>query len=186
MLATAYRKPTREEMTAINRALGRWGAYEALKDSTFLVKNGKPKIICIVSPALKEWAINLQPYAAGLEIGELGKQFAPTVAGASLFARLGKKSRIYVQVGDNAEMLVLYGRDVMGDSIVEAVQDLDENELVIMTNQKGEAIGIGRTRFAGKSLFQKGRITITTLADAGRYLRDEDESRTKMIMSRQR
>ena len=84
-------------------------------------------------------------------------------------------------VGDNAEKLVLYGRDVMGDSIIEAAPDLDENELVIMTNLRDEAIGIGRTRFAGKSLLQEGRITITTLADAGRYLRDEDESRTKMV-----
>lgn len=175
-----YRKPTREETTAINRALGRWGAYEALKDSTFLIKDGKPDKVCIVSPALEERAITLQPYAAGLEIGELGKQFTPTVAGAYLFARSGK-SRLCVQVGDNAEKLVLYGRDVMGDSIIEADPDLDENELVIMTNQKGEAIGIGRTRFAGKSLLQKGRITITTLADAGRYLRDEDESRAKMV-----
>jgi 60S ribosome subunit biogenesis protein NIP7 len=174
-----YRKPTREETTAINRTLGRWGAYEALKDSTFLVKDGKPNKVCIVSPALEERAIALQPYAAGLEIGEMGKQFTPTVAGACLFARSGK-SRLCVQVGDNAEKLVLYGRDVMGDSIIEAAQDLDENQLVILTNQKGEAIGIGRTRFAGKSLLQKGRITITTLADAGRYLRDEDESKTKM------
>jgi ribosome biogenesis protein Nip4 len=175
-----YRKPTREETTAINRALGRWGAYEALKDSTFLVKDGKPDKVCIVSPALEEQAITLQPYAAGLEIGELGKQFTPTVAGAYLFARSGK-SRLCVQVGDNAEKLVLYGRDVMGDSILKAAMDLDENELVIMTNLRDEAIGIGRTRFAGKSLLQKGRITITTLADAGRYLRDEDESRTKMV-----
>lgn len=174
-----YRRPTREEATAINRALDRWGAYEALKGGTFLVRDGRPKKVCIVSPGLAEQVIALQPYSAGLEIGEMGKQFVPTLAGAGLFARSGK-SRFQVQVGENAEKLVLYGRDVMGDSILYAARDLDENELVVITNQKGEAIGIGRTRFAGKSLFQKGRITITTLADAGRYLRDEDESRSKM------
>ena len=68
---------------------------------------------------------------------------------------------------------VLYGRDVMGDSISLASDKLDENELVIILNSKQEAIGIGRTRFAGKSIFQKGRITITTLVDAGLYLRNE-------------
>lgn len=174
-----YRKPTREETTAINRALDRWGAYEALSKSIFMIKEGKPKKVCIMSPALSEQAAALQPYSAGLEIGELGKQFVPTVAGAGLLARSGK-GRFYVKVGENAEKLVLYGRDVMGDSILDAARDLDENELVIITNKRDEAIGIGRTRFAGKSLLQKGRITITTLADAGRYLRDEDESRSKM------
>jgi 60S ribosome subunit biogenesis protein NIP7 len=176
-----YRKPAREETTAINRALDRWGAYEALSKSIFMIKEGTPKKVCIVSPALAEQATTLQPYSAGLEIGELGKQFVPTVAGAGLLARSGMGgSRFYVKVGENAEKLVLYGRDVMGDSIFDAAMDLDENELVIITNQRGEAIGIGRTRFAGKLLLQKGRITITTLADAGRYLRDEDESRSKM------
>jgi predicted RNA-binding protein (TIGR00451 family) len=76
-------------------------------------------------------------------------------------------------VNENAEKLVLYGRDIMGDSIVSASEALDENELVIITNEKREAIGVGRTRFAGKSILAKGRITITTLADAGQYLRDE-------------
>jgi 60S ribosome subunit biogenesis protein NIP7 len=178
---THYTKPAREETTAINRALDRWGAYKALSKSTFMIKEGKPRKVCILSPALAEQAAALQPYSAGLEIGELGKQqFVPTVAGASLLARSGGSGRFYVRVGENAEKLVLYGRDVMGDSILEAAPDLDENELVIITNKRGEAIGIGRTRFAGKSLLQKGRITITTLADAGRYLRDEDENRSKM------
>jgi 60S ribosome subunit biogenesis protein NIP7 len=76
-------------------------------------------------------------------------------------------------VSDSAEQLVLYGRDVMGDSVLEAPAELGENEPVIITNRAGEAIGIGRTRFPGKLLSQKGRVTITTLVDAGSYLRDE-------------
>jgi 60S ribosome subunit biogenesis protein NIP7 len=62
----------------------------------------------------------------------------------------------------------------MGDSILQVSPELGENEPVIITNKNGEAIGIGRTRFAGRTLLQKGRITITTLVDAGSYLRDED------------
>jgi ribosome biogenesis protein Nip4 len=67
----------------------------------------------------------------------------------------------------------LYGRDVMGESILEASGILGENELVIILNTRFEAIGVGRTRFAGRSLLQKGRITVTTLMDAGYYLREE-------------
>jgi 60S ribosome subunit biogenesis protein NIP7 len=185
MTATAaalFSKPSREEQTAIARALARWGAYDALSGSTFLVKGGRA--VCMVSPELERHVLKMQPGAAGLEIGELGKRrFTPTVAGADLFTRVsqgGSAGKYYVAVNENAEKLVLYGRDVMGGSILRAAADLDENELVILVNERGEAIGVGRTRFAGRSLLQRERITITTVADAGRYLRDEDESKAKM------
>jgi 60S ribosome subunit biogenesis protein NIP7 len=95
--------------------------------------------------------------------------------GADLFARVTNNGRFYITVSENAEKLVLYGRDIMGDSIISASDDLDENELVIVLNGKRDAIGVGRTRFAGKSLFQKERITVTTLLDAGLYLREEGD-----------
>lgn len=167
---------TREERTLLHRALGMWGVFDALKGARFLADG---KRVCLVSDGLAAIALKLQPDACGLVVGELGKQFFPTLAGASLFARLG--SRRCIRVGDSAEQLVLYGRDVMGDSITEAPPDLGENEAVIIVNKTGEAVGIGRTRFSGKSLLQKGRITVTTLVDAGSYLRDEDgEGQAKM------
>lgn len=167
-----YREPSREERTLINRSLDRWGTFEFFKGMQLMVQENGKKAVCLVPGAAKDLA-GLQPYAMGLAIGELKKEFVPSMAGADLFARSGKKNRFYVVVNDNAEKLVLYGRDVMGDSILEASDMLDENELVIILNGRLEAIGIGRTRFAGKSLLQKGRITITTVADAGYYLREE-------------
>ena len=183
-----HRSPTREERTAINRALDRWGAFDALSAGTFLIKEeGTSRAVCLASPKAGELALSLHPYLAGLAIGKLAKQFTPTLAGADLFARHGSRGRYYVSVNENAEQLVLYGRDVMGDSIVMAAGDLGENDLVIITNRGGEAIGVGRMRFAGKGILQKGRITITTLADAGRYLRDEGgERQAKMAKSPRR
>jgi 60S ribosome subunit biogenesis protein NIP7 len=113
------------------------------------------------------------PYSAGLAIGELKKQFIPSIAGADLFARYGERNKYYITVGEKAENLVLYGRDIMGESIEAASDALDENELVIVLNPAFEAIAVGRTRFAGRSLFQKGRVTVSTIADAGYYLREE-------------
>ena len=109
----------------------------------------------------------------GLAIGEMKKEFVPSMAGADLFVRSGKRSRYHITVNENAEKVILYGRDIMGNSIVDASDMLDENQLVIILNEKMETIGIGRTRFAGKSLLQKERITVTTVADAGYYLREE-------------
>jgi ribosome biogenesis protein Nip4 len=170
------RQPAREERTQINRALDRWGAFEFFKHKPLIIQEvgTKKKIVCLVTGGIEK-AIQVMedPYSAGLAIGELKKQFIPSIAGADLFARYGERNKYYITVGEKAENLVLYGRDIMGESIEAASDALDENELVIVLNTAFEAIAVGRTRFAGRSLFQKGRMTVSTIADAGYYLREE-------------
>lgn len=178
MMMMTYRRPTREERTLINRALDRWGAFDFFQDKVILVgdSNKGSRQVCLVPKGIiiESAIVQGQPYFAGLVLGQLKKQFMPSMQGADLFARVGRRNEYYVTVNKNSEQLVLYGRDVMGDSIVEASDSrLGENEVVILLNAKQEAIGIGRTRFGGKSLLQKGKITVTTLADAGYYLREE-------------
>jgi 60S ribosome subunit biogenesis protein NIP7 len=171
------RLPTKEERTQINRALDRWGAFEFFKHKSLIIQEvgtKKNKVVCLVTDGLEKVVQAINPYSAGLAIGELKKQFLPSIAGADLFARnCERKNKYYIKVGDQAEKLVLYGRDIMGESIVEASDALDENELVIVLNTAYEAIAVGRTRFAGRSLLQKGRVTVSTIADAGYYLREE-------------
>ena len=171
-----YCKPDRIERTKINRALDRWGAFEFFKDKVLILQkdDSKKVMVCLVNDKIEElMASMIHPYSLGLAIGELRKQFIPSIAGADLFARFGKRNKFYIVVSEKAEKLVLYGRDIMGESIVKASDTLGENELVILLNTSHEAIAIGRTRFSGGSLLQKGRVTVTTLADAGYYLREE-------------
>lgn len=173
-----YFKPNRNERTKINRAFDRWGAFEFFKDKVLVLQKDDTKkkiVVCLVNEKIEEllMAGMISPYSLGLAIGELGKEFSPSIAGADLFARYGKINKFYIVVSEKAEKLVLYGRDIMGESIVEASEALAENELVILLNTGHEAIAIGRTRFSGKSLLQKGRVTVTTVADAGYYLREE-------------
>jgi 60S ribosome subunit biogenesis protein NIP7 len=173
-----YFKPNRNERTKINRALDRWGAFEFFKDKVLVLQKDDTKkkiVVCLVNEKIEEllMAGMISPYSLGLAIGELGKELSPSIAGADLFARYGKINKFYIVVSEKAEKLVLYGRDIMGESIVEASEALAENELVILLNTGHEAIAIGRTRFSGKSLLQKGRVTVTTVVDAGYYLREE-------------
>ena len=172
-----YCKPARAERTQINRALDRWGAFEFFKDKAFLIeKDGNKKVVvCLVTDRLEEVMMihTTDLYRSGLAIGELKKQFIPSIAGADLFARYGERNKFYIAVSEKAENLLLYGRDIMGESIIEASDALHENELVIVLNKWFEAIAVGRTRFAGRSLFQKGRVTVTNISDAGYYLREE-------------
>ena len=169
------REANRHERTQINRAVDRWGAFEFFKDKSFLIQTvGNNREVCLVSDELKETMnMTADAYIAGLPIGVLKKQFIPSIAGADLFARYGKRNRFYIVINDKAEQLALYGRDIMGDSIIQASELLDQNMLVIVLNTKFNAISVGRTRFPGRLLFQKGKVTITNLADAGCYLRDE-------------
>jgi ribosome biogenesis protein Nip4 len=169
------RLPTREERTKINKALDRWGTFEFFKHKPLIIQevDTKTKVVCLVTTGVKKAVQVMDPYSAGLAIGELKKQFIPSIAGADLFARYGERNKYYIIVGEKAENLVLYGRDIMGESIVGASEALDENELVIVLNTAFEAIAVGRTRFAGRSLFQKGKVTVSNIADAGYYLREE-------------
>jgi 60S ribosome subunit biogenesis protein NIP7 len=171
-----YCRPDRNERTKLNRALDRWGAFEFFNDKVLILQKDDIKkiMVCLVNSKIEQlMADMIDPYGLGLVIGQLRKQFIPSIAGADLFARHGKRNKFYVVVSEKAEKLVLYGRDILGESIVEASDDLDENELVILLNRSFEAIAIGRTRFSGSAILQKGKVTITTVADAGYYLRDE-------------
>lgn len=121
------RKPTRDERTMINRALAKWGAYDILKHKTFVIReNDKSRQVCLVTPELEAALVNLDPLFFGLAIGDIAKHFQPTMEGADLFARLSEGGRSYLAVSENAEKLVLYGRDVMGDSVISASSDIGE------------------------------------------------------------
>lgn len=164
-----FRNPDKSERTRINRALDRWGAFEFFKDKSLLVTqkdDTKKVLVWLVSNTIEKLMISMtHSYSLGLAIGELRKEFVPTIAGADLFARYGKRNKFYVVLNEKAEKLVLYGRDIMGESVVEASTALAENELVILLNSSFDALGIGRTRFSGNSLLETGRVTITTITD---------------------
>jgi ribosome biogenesis protein Nip4 len=100
--------------------------------------------------------------------------------GADLIARISKKFP-YVMVNQTAENLILYGRDVLGQSIIKTSIMLRENEIVIILNTTNEAIGIGRTKGSGESLLEHGKSTVINLVDAGSYLRSEGDRRTHHI-----
>jgi 60S ribosome subunit biogenesis protein NIP7 len=92
--------------------------------------------------------------------------------GADIIARSSKKFP-YVVVNEFAEKLVLYGKDLFGQSIVQTSEMLRENQIVILLNTRNEALGIGRTKVSGASLLCHGKTTVVTLVDAGYYLRSE-------------
>ncbi len=98
--------------------------------------------------------------------------------GADLIARVSRNFP-HVIVNENSENLILYGRDVLGQSIIKTSEMIRENEIVILLNTRNEPLGVGRTKVSGESLLRQGRCTILTLVDAGSYLRTEGNSRNR-------
>ena len=76
--------------------------------------------------------------------------------GADIIGRISNKFP-YVIVNELAEKLILYGRNVLGQSIVETTENLNENEVLLLLNINKEPIGIGRTKFSGKYLLQEDK-----------------------------
>jgi ribosome biogenesis protein Nip4 len=69
------------------------------------------------------------------------------------------------------------GESIVEESIVENTEIIVENQLLIILNLHREAIGIGMTKYHAKYLPQRGIATVTTLIDAGIYLRNEERRR---------
>jgi len=178
-----YRKPNRKELTVLKRAFDKWGIFEFAKDKALVLNDlrcNTIKEVFLLSSSLESIIDHSQPYYAGLKIGELKKKFMPGMQGADLIARISKKFP-YVIVNETAENLILYGRDILGQSIIKTSNMLRENEIVILLNTKKEALGTGTTKASAESLLRHGKSTIITLVDAGCYLRSEGDPRTYQL-----
>ena len=167
-----YRKTSLHERTVLRRAFSKWDVFEYFKDKLIYVRTnsvGRKQIFFLPSEII---VTDKQPLYAGLLIGELGKQFSPSIQMSQIIAKEGKNFPS-IKVNSKGETMVVYGRDIFVDSIIEH-NTHRENEMVIILNQRNEAIGIGRTRNKSNHIANKGKIAVTTIADIGQYLREED------------
>lgn len=168
-----YRELTREERTMLNRFFDKWGAFDYFKERNLLVKENDIREVYLVNNEARKLALEHDPAVTGIKIGELKKQFWISIEGASIIAKHSDRKKI--MVNEHAEALILYGRDIFGDSIIKHTNDFDENEVVLITNRHGEVIAIGRTRFPAMKINKSG-VTVSTITDRGEYLRKEDSA----------
>lgn len=104
----------------------------------------------------------------GLCIGAIGPDgFHIDLPGAVRWAALTPAGS--VRVTEHAARLVLYGRDVLQGSVTKFDDRLRANDPCIITDPKGEAVGIGRV---GK--LKEPGIAVYPVHDLGTYLRDQD------------
>ena len=114
-------------------------------------------------------ALLTNPDAVGLCIGALeGDAFHLDLQGAVRWAAL--TSAATVRVTEHAARLFLYGRDILQGSVSRFDERLRVGDPCIVTDPKGEAVGVGRV---GK--LKEPGIAVYPVHDLGSYLRDQDE-----------
>ena len=176
-----YRKATRQELTTLKRAFDKWGVFDFFKDKSILINEIKTlniREVHFLSNEMEKIALCKQPSYAGLLISELKKHFSLSMQGADLISKVSKQFP-YIIVNEIAEKSILYGKNVYSRSIISTSSTINENQIVIILNQKQEAIAIGKTRFGDSLLLKNGKIAVATMIDAGLYLRSEGNKREK-------
>jgi ribosome biogenesis protein Nip4 len=187
--------------TVLKRAFNNWGIFGLYGNMDIIVKspkknNGNSQIekkplndfdekkdnrdlqvhVCS-NRVQKELAIKLQPAHSGLIIGHIkDKRFLPNLSFAELVVRHNPKLNYpYAILENKSSNLVMYGRDIMGSSIVDFFNGIKENQILIVLNQKKEVIGIGKSRFSGNLIAQSDKITVDNIQDIGtHYLKGEN------------
>lgn len=119
----------------------------------------------------KDLAIRLQPIYSGICIGEIrNKKFMLNLNFAEIIANQNSKLNYpYVILEEKGAKLVLYGRDIMGKSIISHNKEIKENQLLLILDKDKEVIGIGRSRYDNNLITQIDKITIDNIQDIGTY-----------------
>jgi 60S ribosome subunit biogenesis protein NIP7 len=170
------RELTRQENTIIQREFNRWGIFEYIHDKLFVIKEEQNKNELFIFPLiLKEFIYNQYNCYGGLQIGLFKKKkFIPSITFFNLVTKYSNNF-LYVIVNCNAEKLILYGKDIFGDSIIYASPGIEQNSVIVILNSTNEFLGIGRSRFQTNRIKENGKVTVNTLLDLGMYLRCEKQ-----------
>lgn len=129
-----------------------------------------PPRVVLLSPGLDRLPTDLvaDSHAGGLPIGTLEDGvFRLDLQGAVLLARHTEVQG--VRVREKAARLFLYGRDILGDSVLRADRRLQNGDACVVLNPRGEALGIGEVVGGFKGL----RPAVRPLHDLGVYLREQ-------------
>jgi len=69
-----------------------------------------------------------------------------------------KPQRLWVKVQEEAEPFVVKGKSVFAKHVVDADEEIRPQEEVIVTNERGEVLAVGKAILSGKEMkaFKKG------------------------------
>lgn len=147
------------------------GSSTLFEDHDFwIVERDDEHVVCAASIDVVDLPIEVLQGAdhIGLRIGTLEDDgFRMDIQAAVLLAGASRSQT--VRVSEHASRLFLYGKDVLGSSVVSWSRSIRTGDACIVVNPRWEALGIGEVvgPFKGKG------PAVQSLHDLGTYLRDQ-------------
>src|SRR6476469_5960417 len=183
-----FKLVSEKEETILKREFNKWSIFDVYKDLEIVIKifkekdpkylEGKSDKVLIEKNNLK----NRNRDTLKDKIKLINKKFIPNLNFAEIIVKYNSTLNYpYVILENKRANLVLYGRDIMGKSILEFNNQIKENQILLILNQKKEVIGIGRSRYNNKLIEQTDKITIDNIQDIGtHYLKYENKHNLKI------
>ncbi len=167
------RQPTYDEETEVLgffEAAGKGLGKKVVGDRDLAILDREDgRVVTLIDPTV--WDLPEEVWGdaeGGLRIGTLEEDgFSLDLQGALRFAEHSRKQR--VRVAEKASRLFLYGRNILGGSIESFSPGLKNGDAVIVTNPRGEALGIGVV----VGTFKGRNEAVHPVHDLGQYLRDQ-------------
>ena len=167
-----FRNLTTDEITRLRRGFNYWGVFSFFKNKSFVLKDYNTENEIYMIPSTMKKFVNLNEiYSIGIDIGILKKKFLPSIPFLYYVSKYSD-SYSYVIINDHASELFLYGRNLLGSSIIESSNNIRENDLVVVLDERLEPLGLGLSRCVNKQI-KNNKITVTNIYDLGNYLRKE-------------
>jgi len=84
--------------------------------------------------------------------------FSLTIAGAKRIMERVKPQRLWVRVMEEAEPFVVKGKSVFAKHVIDADEEIRPQEEVIVTNEKGKVLAVGKAILSGREMkaFERG------------------------------
>jgi predicted RNA-binding protein (TIGR00451 family) len=84
--------------------------------------------------------------------------FSLTIAGAKRITERAKPQRLWVRIREEAAPFVAKGKSVFAKHVVDADEEIRPQEEVIVVNERGDVLAVGRAMLSGKEMkiFKKG------------------------------
>ncbi|MHA1313507.1 MAG: NIP7 pre-PUA domain-containing protein [Candidatus Helarchaeota archaeon] len=145
------------------------------QDDVLLVREGKWKEVYLTSRCLLEFLENIRndnvPRHVGIRIGRFRRDsFRFDVESLDVIARLSMPRVVLLEKG---EQTALYGRNIPKSGIKTPLPELNKNAFVLLENEQGDVLGLGKMLKDPKSFMAAlpKEIMIEVILDRGWYIR---------------
>lgn len=166
------RKAKRNEIELVLKELSKFRNVKEIFSGKFLLveENKWKEFFLAGKKILKICNIFKDVHFAGFFIGETKRnKFKISLELAYEISKLTNDRK--VTINEKASQLFLYRRDILNNSIVDFDEKIRKGDIVIVCNEEGDCLGIGRAVIDGREFGKGKKLAIRNIIDRGWYLR---------------